>query len=163
MTLVGDRVADRKVLRLVRAFLRAGVIEQHGGFAASLTGTPQGGIISPLLANIYLSVLDRAFQAAWDTDMASPRRRSRRRHKGLATYRLVRYSDDFVVLLKGVFCTFRGSNHVAVSRPGRGGQRPPKLSMARAMSASGEWNPNARRINSRSLVLRLSTLAFDSP
>lgn len=62
-----------------------------------------------------------------------------------------------------VFCTFRGSNHVAVTRPGRGGQRPPKLSMARAMSASGEWNPNALRISSRSLVFRLSTLALDSP
>lgn len=53
--LVGERVSDRKVLRLVRAFLRAGVVRQLGGFAASLTGTPQGGIISPLLANIYLS------------------------------------------------------------------------------------------------------------
>jgi RNA-directed DNA polymerase len=41
--LVADRIADRKVLRLVRGFLRAGIIEQHGGFAASLTGTPQGG------------------------------------------------------------------------------------------------------------------------
>jgi RNA-directed DNA polymerase len=59
MSLVAERVADRKVLRLVRAFLRAGVVEQQGGYAASLTGTPQGGIISPLLADIYLSVLDR--------------------------------------------------------------------------------------------------------
>jgi RNA-directed DNA polymerase len=43
MGLVEERIADRKVLRLVRAFLRAGVVERHGGFAASLTGTPQGG------------------------------------------------------------------------------------------------------------------------
>jgi RNA-directed DNA polymerase len=47
MALVEQRIADRKVLRLVRAFLRAGVIEQHGGYAASLTGTPQGGIMTP--------------------------------------------------------------------------------------------------------------------
>ena len=47
VSLVGERVADRKVLRLVRAFLRAGVIEEHGGFAASLTGTPQGGNVTP--------------------------------------------------------------------------------------------------------------------
>jgi RNA-directed DNA polymerase len=42
MGLVAERVKDRKVLRLIRSFLRAGVVEQHGGFAASLTGTPQG-------------------------------------------------------------------------------------------------------------------------
>jgi RNA-directed DNA polymerase len=43
MDLVGERIADRKVLRLVRAFLRAGIVEQHGGLVAPLTGTPQGG------------------------------------------------------------------------------------------------------------------------
>ncbi|OLT09690.1 hypothetical protein BJF78_30160 [Pseudonocardia sp. CNS-139] len=61
MGLVGERIADRVVLRLIRGFLRVGVVEQHGGFAASLTGTPQGGVLSPPLANIYLSVLDRHF------------------------------------------------------------------------------------------------------
>ncbi len=101
MDLVAERVGDRKVLRLVRCFLRAGVVEQHGGFAASLTGTPQGGVISPLLANIYLSVLDRPFQAAWDTDMSPPWRRQQRRRKGLPNYRLIRYADDFVVLVHG--------------------------------------------------------------
>jgi RNA-directed DNA polymerase len=44
MELMAERVGDRKVLRLVSSFLRAGVVEQHGGFAASLTGTPQGGL-----------------------------------------------------------------------------------------------------------------------
>jgi RNA-directed DNA polymerase len=101
MTLVEERVADRKVLRLVRAFLRAGVIEEHGGFAASLTGTPQGGIISPLLANVYLSVLDRQFAAVWDTDMSPAHRRQSRRRRGLPNYRLVRFADDFVVLVAG--------------------------------------------------------------
>lgn len=100
VALVEKRVAGRKVLRLVRAFLRAGVVEQHGGFAASLTGTPQGGIISPLLANIYLSTLDRHFAQAWQE--TSPHwRRQKRRQRGLPNYRLIRYADDFVVLVDG--------------------------------------------------------------
>ena len=101
MDLVAERVTDRKVLRLVRSFLRAGVVEQHGGFAASLTGTPQGGVISPLLANIYLSVLDRPFGQTWDTEMSPHWRRQNRRRRGLPNYRLVRYADDFVVLVHG--------------------------------------------------------------
>jgi RNA-directed DNA polymerase len=101
MDLVAERVTDRKVLGLVRAFLRAGIVEQHGGFAASLTGTPQGGVASPLLANIYLSVLDRHFQRIWDHDMSPPWRRQHRRRKGLPNYRLVRFADDFVVLVHG--------------------------------------------------------------
>jgi len=101
MGLVAERVKDRKVLRLIRSFLRAGVVELHGGFAASLTGTPQGGVISPLLANIYLSVLDRHFAAIWNTDMSPAHRRQQRRRKGLPNYRLVRYADDFVVLVHG--------------------------------------------------------------
>jgi RNA-directed DNA polymerase len=101
MGLVAERVEDRKVLRLIRSFLRAGVVELHGGFAASLTGTPQGGVVSPLLANIYLSVLDRHFAAIWNTDMSPGWRRQQRRRKGLPNYRLVRYADDFVVLVHG--------------------------------------------------------------
>ncbi|MEU9763500.1 group II intron reverse transcriptase/maturase [Streptomyces sp. NPDC047987] len=101
MDLVGDRVKDRKVLRLVRAFLRAGVIELHGGFADSLNGTPQGGVASPLLANIYLSVLDRYFVRIWNEEMSPRWRRQHRRKKGLPNFRLVRYADDFVVLVHG--------------------------------------------------------------
>ena len=101
MGLVAERVTDRKVLRLVRAFLRAGIVAQHGGFAASLTGTPQGGVASPLLTNIYLSVLDRHFQRVWERDMSPPWRRQHRRRKGLPNYRLVRFADDFVVLVHG--------------------------------------------------------------
>ena len=101
MGLVAERITDRKVLRLVSAFLRAGILRQHGGFAETLTGTPQGGVASPLLANIYLSVLDRHFPAIWEQDMSPPWRRQHRRRKGLPNYRLVRYADDFVVLVHG--------------------------------------------------------------
>jgi RNA-directed DNA polymerase len=101
MDLVAERIADRKVLRLVRAFLRAGIVRAHGTLVDSLTGTPQGGIVSPLLANIYLSVLDRHFAEIWERDMSPPWRRQWRRRKGLPNYRLVRYADDFVVLVHG--------------------------------------------------------------
>jgi RNA-directed DNA polymerase len=100
MRLVEERVKDRKVLRLVRSFLRAGVFEEHGGYAASLTGTPQGGVISPLLANIYLSVLDRPFHEFWEANRV-PGRRQQRRRKGLPNYRLIRFADDFIVLVHG--------------------------------------------------------------
>ena len=55
MTLLKERVADGRVLALVESFLRAGVMEEMRGWPATERGTPQGGVISPLLANIYLT------------------------------------------------------------------------------------------------------------
>jgi RNA-directed DNA polymerase len=97
---VRRRVADRRVLELVKAFLKAGVLTEAGQHRDTATGTPQGGILSPLLANIALSVLDEHFAAAW-TAMGDSSARHRRRRRGEATYRLVRYADDFVVLVHG--------------------------------------------------------------
>lgn len=58
-------------------------------------------MLSPVLANIALSVLDDEFASAWDTAMSNHGERARRRRQGLANYRLVRYADDFVVLVAG--------------------------------------------------------------
>jgi len=98
---VGDRIGDRRLLRLVKAFLHAGVLSEDGVVRDAKTGTPQGGILSPLLANIALSVLDEHFVAAWEQEMATRSAREVRRRHGEPTYRLVRYADDFVVMVHG--------------------------------------------------------------
>jgi RNA-directed DNA polymerase len=78
MEAIEERICDRQVLKLLRSMLRAGVMEA-GVVRSAVAGTPQGGVISPLLCNVYLHRLDRA----WDE-----------RHRG----RLVRYADDLVVM-----------------------------------------------------------------
>ena len=63
---VRARVADKRVLSWVTAFLRAGILTEEGHNRETITGTPQGGILPPLLANIALSVLDEHFTAKWE-------------------------------------------------------------------------------------------------
>lgn len=103
MARVRSRIKDKRVLALVRAFLKAGVLTELGELQDTHTGTPQGGVISPLLANIALSVLDEHVHRAWEPDgvMATQRRRERRRLKDLPNWRIVRYADDFVILVHG--------------------------------------------------------------
>jgi RNA-directed DNA polymerase len=103
MDRVRARIKDKRVLALVKAFLKAGILTEPGEYQDTRTGTPQGGILSPLLANIALSVLDEHLHAPWKPGgtMAAYSRRAARRAKGLPTWRMVRYADDFVVLVHG--------------------------------------------------------------
>ncbi|MDQ3092027.1 MAG: reverse transcriptase domain-containing protein [Actinomycetota bacterium] len=96
---VRDRVTDMRVLALIRLFLGAGVMSELGTVTATPSGTPQGSILSPLLANIALSVLDRRFENAWTA--RTRYQRARDRANGHPSYRMIRYADDFVVLVRG--------------------------------------------------------------
>jgi group II intron reverse transcriptase/maturase len=80
MDRLNERIADGSVLRLIRLFLECGVITEKGEFEATEVGTPQGGPLSPLLANIYLDPMDHALREQ--------------------RFGLVRYADDFVIFTK---------------------------------------------------------------
>lgn len=78
------RINDGRILRLIKKWLKAGIMEETGEIIDPVTGTPQGGVISPLLANVYLHfVLDLWFE-----------KRVRKNHRGQSC--LFRYADDFV-------------------------------------------------------------------
>lgn len=105
MDRVRRRVTDKRVLGLIKAFLKAGILSEDGMDRDTHTGTPQGGILSPLLANIALSVVDEHFQRKWDAFGIGTRfpgqRRKRHRRAGGAVFKIVRYADDLVVLVSG--------------------------------------------------------------
>jgi RNA-directed DNA polymerase len=90
MSAVEERISDRRLLSLLRAFLRAGVMEQ-GTVRRPVTGTAQGGVISPLMCNVYLHRLDRAWRGAYGT--------------------YLRYADDAVVM-----CRSKGQAVAALAR-----------------------------------------------
>jgi RNA-directed DNA polymerase len=98
---VRRRIGDKRVLALVKAFLKAGILTEDGARRDTITGTPQGGILSPPLSNVALSVLDEHAAEAWARDSATFAARQRRRRHGLANWRLIRYADDFVLVVSG--------------------------------------------------------------
>ena len=98
MEAIQKRIADSGVLWLVRRFLKAPVID-NGMRTKPQKGTPQGGVLSPLLANIYLNEFDQFWYENWGRLTAKQRRRQRT--KGQASCVLFRYADDFILSVKG--------------------------------------------------------------
>jgi RNA-directed DNA polymerase len=101
MDRVRMRVGDKRVLALVKAFLKAGILGEDGQLRETDAGTPQGSILSPLLSNVALSVLDEYIaQAPGGPGVSRNDRLTRRRH-GLPNYRLCRYADDWCLVVSG--------------------------------------------------------------
>jgi len=98
MQAIEKRIADPKVLWLIRQFLRAPVVEE-GVRVRIKKGTPQGGVLSPLLANIYLNEFDQYWHERWGQMTQVQRRRQRR--QGKANCVLFRYADDFILSAQG--------------------------------------------------------------
>jgi len=86
---------------LVKAFLKAGILGEDRLLRETTTGTPQGGILSPLLSNVALSVLDEYIAQAPGGPRTSKVERARRRRHGRPNYRLVRYADDWCLMVSG--------------------------------------------------------------
>ena len=134
MSAVEERICDRKVLKLLRAMLRSGVMED-GAVRHAATGTPQGGVVSPLLCNIYLNRLDRDWE---------------RSGHGV----LVRYADDRVTRTQGGIDVEDRTRQAVLcqrwrkalrDRPAGGGPKPPQA--APVKSRSGERCGKRRTIS----------------
>jgi RNA-directed DNA polymerase len=98
---VRERVGDKRVLALVKAFLKAGILLEDGTLSDTDAGTPQGSILSPLLSNVALSVLDEHIAQGPGGPAATPYERAKRRRQGLPNYRLARYADDWCLTVSG--------------------------------------------------------------
>lgn len=97
MRCIQRRIKDKKILDLIWKFLRAGVMEERQ-YQETLAGTPQGGVVSPLLANIYLHALDRYMESYTELP---PHVKVKRRKAGQANFLYARYADDFAILCNG--------------------------------------------------------------
>ncbi len=145
MAVVAERVVDGGILHLIKHWLKApiifeadnGVKRTVGGGKANRKGTPQGGVISPLLANCYLHILDRIWQ--------------RRCMKGKLSAHLVRYADDFVVMCrKDVEEPLKVVRHV-LERLGLGLNEAKTISWTPLKQASTSWVSRFRCVEGQAL------------
>jgi RNA-directed DNA polymerase len=93
MDRVRRRIGDKRVLALVKAFLKSGILGEDGRLRDNDTGTPQGSILSPLLSNVALTVLDEFLAQEPGGPQTGPVERRKRRRHGLPNHRLIRYAD----------------------------------------------------------------------
>jgi RNA-directed DNA polymerase len=98
---VRDRIGDKRVLGLIKAFLKAGILGEDLVLRENNAGTPQGSILSPLLSNVALSVLDEHIAQGPGGPATTSYQRTRRRSEGLPNYRLIRYADDWCLMISG--------------------------------------------------------------
>ncbi|MGW7578490.1 reverse transcriptase domain-containing protein [Streptomyces sp. NPDC054765] len=101
MDRVRKRVADKRVLALVKAFLKSGILGEDRVLRETTAGTPQGSILSPLMSNVALSVLDEFIAQSPGGPGSTPWARTKRHRQGLPNYRLSRYADDWCLMVKG--------------------------------------------------------------
>ncbi len=92
-------IQDERVVRIIKEMLKAGVMED-GAWHVTDEGTPQGGIVSPLLANIYLNELDQFVAAKWGKMTGDEKKRHKRHDTALPCY-IARYADDLAILITG--------------------------------------------------------------
>ena len=137
MKTIEERILDRQLLKLIASMLRAGVMED-GEVRSAVTGTPQGGVASPLLCNVYLNRLDRAWKA-----------------KGVG--RLVRYADDSVTRTQGGIDVEDRTRQAVLcqrwrkalrDRPAGGGPKPPQAASVKSRGGErcGQGAPRARQV-----------------
>ena len=101
MERVHGRIADKRVLDLVKAFLKAGILGEDRQYRETNAGTPQGSILSPLLSNVALAVLDEHIAHRPGGPNSSPGVRAGRLRRGLPNFKLVRYADDWCLMIRG--------------------------------------------------------------
>jgi RNA-directed DNA polymerase len=98
---VRSRIGDKRVLGLIKAFLKAGILTEDRLLEETTAGAPQGGILSPLLANVALSVLDEFIAQTPGGPSSGAVERARRLRQGRPNFRLVRYADDWCLMVRG--------------------------------------------------------------